>query len=697
MTLLPVVRRRFGWTIVVAGLAAVLACPLVWADPAGPRQEDRHIAVAVSTLLRREHLTKHAIDDEISERSEKSFLKMLDPWKLYFYQSDIDAFDKYKDELDDMAKKGDVSFAYLVFKTFLQRIDERVQMVDELLGTKLDFTADEDMTVDKEKVTWAKTPAEARERWRKRLKYDLLTLKADKADKSEKTDKNGNGNGKEEEDPIEKLKKRYRSFGKRMHQTDSEELLEMYLTSFTSSFDPHTSYMSPSTVENFTIAMKLELEGIGAALQSIDGYTVVNKIVPGGAAEKDGRLKVEDKIVAVGKGDEGEMVDIIDMKLSEVVKMIRGKEGTPVRLAVVSVGSPEKKIYKLTRAKIELKDSEARAKIFDAGRKPDGAAFKVGVIDLPSFYMDMDGARRGLPDFKSTTRDVKVILEDFNKKGVDAVVLDLRRNGGGSLTEAINLTGLFISEGPVVQVKDADGRTQPYFDLEPATVWAGPLVVLTSKFSASASEILAGAIQDYGRGLIVGDHATHGKGTVQSLLDLSQQLFRVPNAPSMGSLKITMQQFYRPSGESTQRRGVLADIELPSLTTHLDVGEADLDYPLPFDKIDALRYKNYGYVTQAICDQLRRLSDQRCSQSDKFQLVRKGITRYLEQKARKTVTLNEEKFLKERAEMNADKEEEKKIDELNNSQNTIERDFYLDEVLAIAVDYLNLRQVAKAN
>ncbi len=670
-----------GMLAVVIGLTG-LAAPVA-AEPTGPTQSERHIALAVSSLLRREHLTKHAIDDEISQRCETIFLKMLDPWKLYFYQSDIDAFDKYKNDLDDMVKRGDVSFAYLVFKTFLARIDERVKMVEELLSSEHDFAADEEMSIDKEAMAWSKTPQEARERWRKRIKYDLLLLKADKT---------------EGQAALDKLRQRYRSFAKRMHQTDNDELLEMFLTSFTSAFDPHTTYMSPASVENFEIAMKLELEGIGASLQSIDGYTVVNKIVPGGAADKDGRLKPEDKIVAVGQDEQGESVDVVDMKLSEVVKLIRGKEGTTVRLTVIPVGSTESKVYSIRRAKIELKDSEAKAKVFESGRKPDGSPCKIGVIDLPSFYMDMSGARRGLPDYKSTTRDVRAILEDFKKNGVDAVVLDLRRNGGGSLTEAINLTGLFIGEGPVVQVKDADGRVQPYFDLEPGMAWAGPLIVLTSKFSASASEILAGAIQDYGRGLIVGDHATHGKGTVQSLLDLGQQLFRVPNAPPMGALKITMQQFYRPLGESTQRRGVLADIELPALTTHLDVAEADLDFPLPFDQVEPMKFKAYGYVSPAIIEQLRRQSDQRIAQTEKFQQVRKNISRYLDQKARKSISLNEEKFLKERAEVNAEKEEEKKIEELNNSsnQNTIERDYYLDEVLAITADYLNLRLVAQA-
>jgi carboxyl-terminal processing protease len=699
---------RLRWCAAGLVFAALVATAV--ADPVAPTASDRQVTLAITSLLRREHLSRHAVDDEISERCLKGFLKALDPMKVYFYQSDADEFDKQRHELDDMAKRGDVSFAYTVFKTFLKRIDERVKLVDEFLKTDQDFAVDEEMPIDRDTAQYAKTEAEAREKWRKRIKYDLLVLKADKTVGQEARDK---------------LARRYHSFAKRMHQTDNEELLEMYLTSLTTAFDPHTSYMAPRTLENFEIIMKLELEGIGASLQSDDGYTKVHKIIPGGAAAKDGRLKVGDRIVGVGQGKEGEIVDVVDMKLSDVVALIRGKQGTIVRLQVTPVDKPDRKIIEITRAKIELKDSEAQAEILrqwfvklvdgkpvaiwaptaeealksaaergykTAGEPVEGQPpYKVGVINLPSFYMDMAGAKQGLPDFRSTTRDVKQILDNFNKKGVDAVVLDLRGNGGGSLTEAINLTGLFIEDGPVVQVKDADGRVQPYLDLDPEIAWKGPLVVLISKFSASASEILAGAIQDYHRGLIVGDRTTHGKGTVQSLLDLGQQLFRVPNSPKLGALKITMQQFYRPCGDSTQNRGVVSDILLPALTTHLDVGESDLDYSMKFDRVDPLTYKNFNLVTKAIIDKLTELSEPRCRDSKDFQKVDKDIARYKEQKAKKSVTLNEKKFMAERAELNADDEEKKTLEKLNDpNRPAIERDYYLNEVLAITADYLNL-------
>ena len=353
-----------------------------------------------------------------------------------------------------------------------------------------------------------------------------------------------------------------------------------------------------------------------------------------------------------------------------------------------------KKIYKITREKIALTDSEAQGKVFDIGKKPDGRPYRIGVIDLPSFYRDTDAEHRHNPAFKSATHDVRVILDKFRSEGVDAVILDLRTNGGGALNEAISLTSLFINDGKVVQVKDAYGQVHPYEDEDSTVAWSGPLVVLISKFSASASEILAGAIQDYHRGLIVGDHSTHGKGTVQSLLDLGQMWFRMPNVPPMGALKITMQQFYRPDGDSTQRRGVLADVELPSITTYLDVGEADLDYPLPFDKVDPTDYKRFDDVNPTLCEQLRRLSEQRVKNSEKFQKVVRNIARYKEQKAKKYITLNEAKFLKERSELNADREEEKAIDLLLDSG--VKRDYYLDEAMAITADYLNLEQLAKS-
>jgi carboxyl-terminal processing protease len=383
------------------------------------------------------------------------------------------------------------------------------------------------------------------------------------------------------------------------------------------------------------------------------------------------------------------------MKLGDVVKLIRGDAGTIVRLGVVPAAGGDMQTYEITRAKIELKDSEARGEIIEEGRKADGSPLQIGVIDLPSFYMDMEAASLRVDGYKSTTRDVRKILDDFNEKGVDVVVLDLRRNGGGSLTEAINLTGLFIDRGPVVQVKSADDpEPQVYDDTDAGMAWKGPLVVLTSKFSASASEILAGAIQDYHRGLVIGDESTHGKGTVQSLLDLGSKVFfriPLPNPPNLGALKITMQQFYRPNGESTQKRGVLADIPLPSITNHMDVSEADLDYAVEFDRIDAARFADCHMVSDKIVEALRDRSQQRIGQSEEFAKLLKNIERYKEQKAKKRVTLNKQEFMAQREEIDADQEEEKQFEEQAlPTDEVVKRDFYFNEVLAIAADYARL-------
>ena len=676
--LLPNLRRRYVFS---ALLAATVAAALVTvqrgvAEVAGPGATDRQVALAVTALLRREHLTKHPLDAEISRKALKAYLKGLDPMKLYFTAEDVDEFNKNQDNIAEMAKQGNVKLAYTIYNQFLARMDERIKLIDELLAMNHDFTLDEEMTTDPDLTVYAKNDAELKDKWRKRIKYDILAQEADK---------------KTLEEAKEKLGRRYHSFVKRMKQTASDEVLEIYLTSLTTGFDPHTTYMSPSTLDNFDIMMRLRLEGIGASLQFDDGFTVVKQLIPGGAADKDGRLKPQDRVIGVGQGENGEIVDVIDMNLNDVVKLIRGEKNTIVRLKVTPVGQDAPKIYNITRASIELKDSEARSEIEESGKKPDGTPFKIGYIDLPSFYMDMEGARLGKPDYKSTTRDMRKILQEFTQKQVDAVVLDLRRNGGGSLTEAISLTGLFIDEGPVVQVKDSDGRVQHYDDMEKGTDWSGPLVVLTSKFSASASEIFAAAIQDYHRGIIVGDKQTHGKGTVQSLLDLGRQLFQQQNAPKLGALKITMQQFYRPAGDSTQEQGVVADIELPSLTTHLDVGEKDLENHLKFDHVDAVPFTKLSLVEPTVVTELQNLSKTRCDASDDFKKVEKKIERYKLQKERKTVTLNEKKFMAERAELNSDKEEEKEIEELNDPKRPIvKKDFYFNEAVAVALDYLRL-------
>lgn len=661
--------------VVAALFMGVVAAVTVFMLPSqADERNDRQIALTIKVLLKRQHLSKRPLDDLVSQRGLATYIKRLDPLKMYFLKSDIDEFLQKESELDDMLSKGDTSFAHVVFDRFLKRVDERVAVVKELLKQDLDFTKEESLITDREKLQYPANAKEAEDRWRKRVKYDLLVKKIE--------DVTG-------EEAIKKITRRYDSFAIRMHKFSDDDLMGMYLTAITSSYDPHTSYMSPAEYENFLIQMRLQLDGIGAALRSTDGQTIVTKIIPGGAADKHGKLKPEDQVVAVGQGENGDMVDILDMPLNEVVGMIRGKADTKVRLSVIPSGTSEVLNYTITRARIELKDSEARGVIFEKGKKENGDPLKVGVIDLPSFYMDMDAARTGATDYKSTTRDVRKLLEDFKKKGVDAVVLDLRRNGGGSLTEAINLTGLFIDNGPVVQVKDSDGRVQHYDDLERGMSWDGPLVVVTSKFSASASEILAGAIQDYRRGLVVGDSSTHGKGTVQTLLNLGEQLFHIPDPPNLGALKITMQQFYRPNGDSTQKRGVVSDLVLPSITDYLeDISESDLDYAIDFDRVDAANYDKVNKVNAEILGKVRIASQNRIKKNEDFAKEKKDIERYKQQKDRAAVPLNEKKFFADRAELDAEKEEEKQFEEKDNSDVVVERDYYFEEILSVTRDYL---------
>lgn len=656
---------------------AITVSPLL-ARPTEPSATDRQIALAVSLLMEKQHIAQKRIDDQASERCLESLLKTLDPLKLYFFQSDIDEFAVEKFNLDEQIRGGNIKMAYSIFNRFLERVDERIGTALEQVQVDHDFTLDEKMIRDGDAAKYANTPSEALDKWRRRVKYEMLTLLADDLTA---------------EEAREKLSRRYSSIQRRWEQTNNDELLEMYLTALTTGFDPHSTYMSPSTLDNFEIQMRLKLDGVGASLRSEDGYTKVHQIIAGGAADQDGRLKEGDEIVGVGQGSDGEIEDIVYMKLNDVVDKIRGKRGTIVRLEVRPVENPkDRQIYDIVRQEIKLTESEARSEIIDWGTKPNGQPYRVGVIALPSFYMDMDAARAGDPNYKSTTRDVRRLLADFNAKGVDAVMVDLRFNGGGSLTEAVNMTGLFIDKGPVVQVKGPDGRAQPFVDPEAGMSWSGPLVVLTNKFSASASEIFAGAMQDYNRGLIVGDDSTHGKGTVQQLYDVAQLLFRIRNDMNLGAMKLTIQQFYRPDGASTQNRGVAADVIIPSLTSHLDVGEADLDYALAFDKIGGLGHDEYKMVDTNIVGQLRNSSKARIAKSEEFAKDIKRITKYEEQKDRETVTLNREEFLAERAELDADKEQKDAFEEAVSKDRPVFdiEDHYNQEALSILIDYLVL-------
>ncbi len=673
---------------------------------------EQEIASLVAKIVPRYHINQVTIDDAVSEQLFNRYFDYLDRGKRYFLQSDIDEFAGMKTSLDDTVKVGNIDFAYNVFDRFLKRLDERVTLANELIDQEFDFTRDESILIDDDDLDWATSDAEIRERWRKQIKYDLLQLKlaAGSSEAVESTD-----DPEPAADPLtearERLHKRYRTIKLNYDQMERIDILELYLTTLTNCFDPHSSYMSPDTVEDFTIQMRLSLDGIGASLRSEDGYTIVHQIIPGGAADKDGRLQVGDKIIGVGQA-EGDIVDIIDLKLRKVVEKIRGHRGTVVRLQVTPE-TGETQIYEMVRQKIELKESEVKGEIIEANPRV-GRNGRVGIIHIPSFYRDFAGASGGGRNFTSAARDAAKVLANFTRQGgVDAIVIDLRKNGGGSLTEAIEVSGHFIDQGPVVQVKGPDGtvETGQYEDKRPGVLYSGPLVVLCNRASASASEIFAGVIKDYHRGIIVGDSTTHGKGTVQNVMPVSatRPLSFFSNT-NRGSLKLTISQFYRVNGDSTQNRGVRSDIVLPSVFDHLDVGEMYLDNALPFDHIPPARYVADHKVDPQIRTALRDASQKRIDADEDFDNVKKRIRRYLERKNRKAVSLNEKVLQKEldldKALADAmddgddttahrkDKEDHPKDEKEDKSKDASEEEevfaqnYYNDEVLQIALDYV---------
>lgn len=643
---------------------------------------DSDTAKRVCAMVSRFHISGKPINDEISQKLMRRFIKQLDPQKLYFYKSDITNFEKQKNQLDDKLTVGDVKFAYECFELYLKRLQERMDYAQQLVDVDHDYTVDESIVVDAKELDFAKDQSEMNERWRKRVKYDMLNLVLD----DKKTD-----------EARKQLHKRYSNNIKTMLQTENPEKLEMYLSALTHCFDPHSSYMSPQTLEDFRISMELSLDGIGAALRSEDGYTVVAEIVPGGAADADGRLKAGDKILAVAQ-DDGEFVDVVEMKLSKVVRYIRGKRGTIVQLRVKPEKSSASEVYKLTRQKIELSTSEVKGKIIESGDRIPGQTGRIGIISIPSFYRDFRGAQRGDENFKSTARDVRKVLYEFRDQGgVDGIVIDLRFNGGGALSEAIEVSGLFVDEGPVVQVKQMDGERKIHRDVEPGAVYSGPLVVVCNRLSASASEIFAGVIKDYKRGIIIGDTTTHGKGTVQNVMPVSNQMFSFLRGQDLGALKLTINQFYRVNGDSTQNRGVRSDIVLPSLIDNMDLGESFLDDAMAFDKTEIAPFAPLDLVNLQILKSLKQSSSKRVVTDKDFKEKQSEIDKYLKKKDQKTISLVEAVRRKEMQDDKAKEKEEKKKAEEEKAKkdpkaekDIFKKDYYNDEILNITVDYMNV-------
>ncbi len=645
-----------------------------------PKEHFGQEARLVSQILTTYHFKKIDLNDSLSSVILDNYLKTLDNNKSYFTQSDIDGFEKYRTEIDDKTSFGDVAVAFEIFNVFKQRFDGRMSYVRETLTSReYDFTLDEYYQTDRSEMPWLADEAELNDLWRKIIKSQKLSLRL---------------NGKDEQDIEEVITKRYKRFQKNVDQYTSEDVFELFMNTVAEAFDPHTNYFSPRTSDRFKQNMSLSLEGIGARLQMDNDFTKIIQIMPGGPAEKSGLLHSNDRIVGVAQGEDGEMVDVVGWRLDDVVQLIKGPKGTTVRLEILEAETGvngESKLITLVRDKIKIEDLEAKSEVIDFNE--NGQNLKVGLITLPGFYMDFEAYQNGDPDYNSTTRDVKRLIEELKGQGIDGLMVDLRNNGGGSLAEAIDLTGLFIKDGPVVQVKTANNRIEVGEDEDPEVIWDGPLAVMINRFSASASEIFAGAIQDYKRGVVIGEQ-TFGKGTVQNVIDLGRYI-NVPEGEKVGQLKLTLQKFYRVTGSSTQHLGVNPDVNLPSAFDANEFGESSNPSALPWDQIRSAKYDLRRDVSSQLIAQLNNSFENRLvSDAGLKELVEEANE--LKQNLSKTsISLNEDKRKKEMHEDEKRRAERvslsgAKIDTENKSAEGFEHDDkYLKEGIIILSNLIN--------
>ena len=658
-------------------------------------QPDRDEVIAslnIVELLKRHHYSKPPLDDARSAIIYDSYLKLLDPSRSYFLASDIAEFDKWKFQFDDFLKSGDLNPGFTIYKRYLDRVKSRLDFALAELNKgvdSFDFNAKETLQIDRKDAPWLKSEAELNDLWRKRIKDEVLRLKIA---------------GKEPAKIQELLTKRYKNQLARLDQTRSEDIFQAYINTFAMSYDPHTNYLSPDNAENFDINMSLSLEGIGAVLQSDNDQVKIVRLVPAGPADKTKQVAPADKIIGVAQGDK-EMVDVIGWRLDEVVKLIRGPKGSVVRLEVIPASNAPNdqtsKIVSITREAVKLEEQAAKKSILNL--KQDGKNYKLGVIEIPAFYLDFKAFRAGDPNYKSTTRDVKKLLTELQKEKVDGVIIDLRNNGGGSLQEATELTSLFIDKGPTVLVRNADGKVDVLEDENPGAFYKGPMALLVNRLSASASEIFAGAMQDYHRALIVGGQ-TFGKGTVQTIQPLNH-----------GELKLTLAKFYRVSGQSTQHQGVLPDVAFPSIIDTKEIGESALPEAMPWDTIRPA-IKPAVDPFKPYIDQLKAEHDARVAKDAEFIFIRDKLALADKLMAEKTVSLNEAERRAQHADIDAKQlvmenarrqakgeaplKEMKKEDEdalpVEPEKTKPEDDAYLSETGRVLLDYLKLSsQVAK--
>ncbi|WP_288430791.1 carboxy terminal-processing peptidase [uncultured Agrobacterium sp.] len=575
------------------------------------------------------------LDDALSVKIMNKFIKSMDPDRMLFMQSDIDGFAIDSKKIDNQILDKDIEIPFSMFNTYTRRVVERMTYARALLKNGFDFTAKEDYPISREDAPWAQTEEQANELWRKRVKSDWLRLKLADQDDAKIRDT---------------LDKRYKNILDRVYTYKSDDVFQSFMAAFTTAVDPHTDYFSAQTSAEFDISMKLSLVGIGAVLQERDGYTTIRELVAGGPAQLSGKLVVGDRIIGVGQGEEGPIKEVVGTRLDEVVQMIRGEEGSVVRLDILPAdagGTGGHRVIDLVRDKVSLEKQAAKKSVQSV--KNGDATSKIGVITLPTFYEDFDARRKGDKDYRSASRDVEQLLGELKDEKVDGVLIDLRDNGGGSLSEAIDLTGLFIGKGPVVQQRNAAGKVEVENDEISAPVWDGPLGVLINRGSASASEIFAAAIQDYGRGVIVGE-PSFGKGTVQTVVDLDRVAGN--QKPELGQLKLTIAQFFRVDGGTTQLKGVTPDLALPGISDPKTLGESSYDNALPWTKIKPARYKKLGDVAAEV-PQLEKRHEERVKNDKDFQRFVEDVAELKTEREKKTISLNEAERRKEMAALTA--------------------------------------------
>ena len=637
-------------TPVIAVLSLALVAPLALlarADntvlPAAPTADQSTTAKLVHGLLSdsRYAYRPRALDDKLSEDVFNNYLKSLDGGKQYFTATDVAKFAPYKSQMDDAIRSGQLAPAYDIFAVYKQRVGERVGYARALLKQDFDFTGNERWEYDRKDVPWAANSKELDEVWRKSVMNDWLRLKLA---------------GKKPDEIRKTLDKRYATYLRSVNELKSEDVFQTFLNGYSGAIDPHTDYFTPKTAENFNQSMSLSLEGIGAQLQRQDDMVVIREIIAGGPADLNGKLKAGDRIVAVGQGKSGPMTDVIGWRIDDVVAQIRGKKDTQVRLeyipAETGVDGKHQQVT-ITRQKVKLEEQAAKAETITIPAANGEPERRIGVVKLPAFYQDFEGRRRNPNDYTSATRDIAKLLAQFKADGLDGVVMDLRNNGGGSLDEAVELTGLFIDKGPVVQVRESGGRVTVNADRKPGVAWDGPLAVLTNRGSASASEIFAGAIQDYGRGLVIGE-TTFGKGTVQNLVDLDR--WPANETARFGQVKLTIAQFFRVAGGSTQHKGVVPDIAFPVSVDATEYGESTYDNALPWTKIAAVPHTQYGNFAPLL-PRLEALHATRIAKDKEFTWWSEDVTQFRAESAKKYVSLNEAERRAERDKQEAQRKQ----------------------------------------